>query len=123
MTSVIKKAGLLAATFTVLTAGTASASTLQVTVPFSFVLHGQTLPACEYRVTNDEGVVRFCGEKSFRSCINVMTSPASGQDPKGDTPAIIFKRDGNTYRVSDIWESSTEGLQVNDAGAHHAHHG
>ena len=122
MTSVIKKAGLLAASLTVLTASTAGASTLAITVPFSFVLHGQTLPAGDYRVTNDEGVVRFCGEKSFRSCINVMTSPASGQDPKGDTPAIVFKRDGNSYRVADIWQSSTEGVQVNDAAAHRAHH-
>ena len=45
--SLIKKAGLLAAAL-LLTAGPAGASTMDVKVPFSFVVHGQTLPAGQY---------------------------------------------------------------------------
>ena len=48
MRSLIKKAGILAAAFMVLATGPARASTLEVKVPFPFVVHGQTFPAGEY---------------------------------------------------------------------------
>ena len=58
MRSLITKAGILAAAFMVLGTGSARASTLEVKVPFPFVVQGQTLPAGEYRVTDVGGVVR-----------------------------------------------------------------
>lgn len=119
MSSVIKTSGLLAAAFTLLAAGTARASTINVTVPFSFELQGQTLPAGEYRVTNDEGIVTFCGEKPLHGCLNVMTEPASGVDPKGDIPAVTFTRDSSGYRVADVWINELDGREIKAPGTHH----
>jgi hypothetical protein len=103
-----------------LAAGAGQASTLDVTVPFPFDLQGKPLPAGRYRVTNEEGVVRFCGEHRLHECVNVLTSPASGVDPKGSAPAVTFTRGENGYRVSDIWMSESDGRAVTPDHAHHS---
>ena len=55
----IRKVGLLAAALVLLAAGSARASTLEVNVPFPFVVQGYTLPAGQYLVSDDGGVVQF----------------------------------------------------------------
>lgn len=113
MRSLIKKAGVLAAAFMVLATSSARASTLEVKVPFPFVVHGQTLPAGEYRVTDDGGVVQLRGERSNHAIMFVLTIPASGHDPAGNSPALTFRRDENQYRLTGIWESTTQGREIN----------
>jgi hypothetical protein len=108
----IRKAGLLAAAFVVLTAGSARASTMEVKVPFPFVVHGQTLPAGQYLVSDDGGVVQFRGEKGNHAATFVMTIPASGHDPAGDSPALTFRHVENQYRLTDIWESAMQGREI-----------
>ena len=44
MQSMIKRAGLLAAAFVVCLGGSARAATIEVKVPFPFLVHGKTLP-------------------------------------------------------------------------------
>jgi hypothetical protein len=112
MRSLIKKAGLLAATFMVLATGSARASTIEVKVPFPFVVHGQTMPAGQYLVKEDGGVVQFRGERGNQVSMFVLTMPASGHDPAGNSPALTFKRYENQYRLTDIWQSAMQGREI-----------
>jgi len=114
MRSIVTTAGLLAAAlFTV--AGSAQASTIDVKVPFPFVVHGQTLPAGAYRVERDDAdpsVVLIRSEKDKAATTVVLTSPAIGHDPAGDKPALTFTRVQNQYRLHDIWNSGTQGVEI-----------
>jgi hypothetical protein len=102
MKSITKKAGLLAAAFVVCLAGSARAATIEVKVPFPFLVHGKTLPAGEYRVENTGSVVLFRGEKGNRASMFVMTAPAGGYDPAGDMPAPRFTRYEKQYRLGHL---------------------
>ena len=83
---------------------------VEVKVPFPFQVHGQMLPAGQYRVTsNEDGVVEILGERGTRAAMFAMTIPASGQDPAGNKPTLTFKRDETNYRLSSIWASGTDG--------------
>ena len=103
---------MLAAAFVVCVGGSARAATIEVKVPFPFLVHGQTLPAGEYRVENEGKVVLFRGEKGNTASMFVMTTPAGGHDPAGDKPALSFTRHETQYRLADIWESGSQGFEV-----------
>jgi hypothetical protein len=110
MQSLIRKTGPLAAACVLLGAGSARAATLEVNVPFPFVVEGQTLPAGQYRVMDDGGIVQIRGERGTHVALNFMTTPANGHDPAGERPALTFTRHENQYRLSGIWESGDYGL-------------
>lgn len=112
MKSIIKRAGLLAAAFLVCVGGSARAATIEVKVPFPFLVHGKTLPAGEYRVEKDGAVVLFHGEKGNKASMFVMTTPDIGHNPAGDKPALTFTRGETQYRLATIWESGSQGLEV-----------
>lgn len=88
---------------------------MKVNVPFSFVVHGQTLPAGQYRLQRDDmdpAVLRIQGVKGTHASMFVLTNGAAGHDPDGDKPALSFTRSENTYRLSTIWESATGGRTI-----------
>src|SRR5258705_3811254 len=108
-----RRTALLAAAFLVLLGGTGWASIVELKVPFPFQVHGQMLPAGQYRVTsNEDGVVEILGERGTRAAMFAMTVPAHGQAPAGDKPTLTFKRDETNYRLSSIWASGTEGRTI-----------
>ena len=113
MRSLITKAGVLAATSLVLVTGTARASTIEVKVPFPFVIHGQTLPAGQYRVDDEGGVIQLRGEKGNHASMIVFGMPATRNDPKQHEPGLSFKRFENQYRLTNVWESAAEGREIN----------
>lgn len=108
----LMRTSLLAAALVVLASGSARASTMEVKIPFPFMIHGQTLPAGQYLVKDDNGVVLFSGEKGTHAGVFVMTTPLSGHDPAGSSPALTFRHDENQYRLTNIWESATQGREV-----------
>jgi hypothetical protein len=112
MKSIIKRTGLLAAAFVVCLAGSAQAGPVEVKVPFPFVVHGTTLPAGQYRVTNDGRLVLLQGEKGNTAAMFVLANPAGGRDPAGEKSVLIFKRDETQYRLTDIWEDGSQGLEI-----------
>ena len=112
MKSIVKRAGMLAAAFIVGVGGSAQAGTLEVKVPFPFVVNGKTMPAGEYRVESDNEVVTFVGEKGTKATAVVLMTPADGHDPAGDTPSLSFTHDETQYRLVDVWASGTQGLAV-----------
>jgi hypothetical protein len=115
MQSILTRSALGIAAFLLLGVGTVSASAsdvLEVKVPFPFVVRGQTFPAGHYRVERDDmasSVMLIRGENGTRAATFVETIPAAGHDPAGSTPALLFRRHENQYRLADIWESGQEG--------------
>jgi hypothetical protein len=85
---------------------------MEIKVPFPFLVNGKTLPAGEYRVDSEGGVVLFRGEKGTSATAFVVTTPAGGHDPVGDQPALSFTRYETQYRLADIWQSRSTGLEV-----------
>jgi hypothetical protein len=41
-----------------------------------------------------------------------LTNPVERGNPAGDQPALVFTRYENGYRLSQIWESGTEGREL-----------
>jgi hypothetical protein len=110
MRSVNRRIGVLAAACLVLGAGAARAGTLEVTVPFSFMVQGQSFPAGEYRVTTEGALVAIRGERTSQPSRFFLAMPATGVAPAGDHPALTFRRYENQYRLADIWESGSYGV-------------
>jgi hypothetical protein len=112
MKPIILRAGFVAAALLVAAAGTARAETLDVKVPFPFVVHGETLPAGDYRVETDGRIVLMRGEHGNKSGVVFATAPANGRDPAGDVPVLTFRKGETRYHLADIWESASNGATV-----------
>ena len=112
MKAIIVRTGLIAAALLVGAAGVARAETLDVKIPFAFMVHGQTLPAGDYRVETAGPVVLLRGEHGNKAGVVFTMTPARGQDPAGDAPVLTFTHAETQYRLDGIWESSTKGGSV-----------
>ena len=116
MRSLTKKVVLLAAGLVMFTGVTANAATVDVKVPFPFIVQGRTMPAGQYRVqtdANDTSVLLIRKEDGTKAGIFVLARPAAGHDPAGDTPALTFNRyENNQYRLVSIWESAGQGQEI-----------
>jgi hypothetical protein len=120
MWSVTKKAVLLAAGLVMFAGGTASAATVDVKVPFSFIVQGRSMPAGQYQVQSDSmdpSVLLIRGANGTNAGMFVLTRTAAGHDPAGDTPALTFDRYENQYRLVRIWESAGQGQELEFAAA------
>jgi hypothetical protein len=115
MWSLTKKAVLFAAGLVLCAGGTASAATVDVRVPFPFLVEGRTMPAGQYRVqseSSDPSVLLIQGEHGTKAGMFVVTRRATGHDPAGDTPALTFDKHENQYRLVGIWESVGRGQEI-----------
>ncbi len=115
MRSIILKSVMLAGVFVVAAGASADAmvsSTLEVKIPFPFMVNHQSFTPGQYRVERDASVVFIRGEKNNREAAVALTIPASGHDPKGNIPALTFTRYENRYRLSSIWESGNTGEEL-----------
>jgi hypothetical protein len=114
----VLRESILAVAFLVLagaTANLAASDTLEVKVPFPFVVNGHNLPAGQYRVERIDtlsSVLLIRGERGNQAAMFVLTSPAGGHDPAGTVPALAFRRYEDQYRLSSVWQSGTEGWSV-----------
>jgi hypothetical protein len=108
MRTLLKTSLLIAAAF-LCTERVAQASTLEVTVPFPFVVNGHTLPAGQYRVDHEGPVVLLSQEHGGHEAVYVLTRPETGKDPAGEKPALTFRRDENQYRLADVWDHDGQG--------------
>ena len=115
MGSFTKTSCLLVVVMFVFAVGIAGAGEVDVKVPFPFLVHGQTLPAGQYHLQNDPldpSVMLIRGENGTTAAIVVVTIPADGHDPAGETPALMFTRHETQYKLTDIWESRDEGHEI-----------
>jgi hypothetical protein len=117
MQSILKKSVMLAGAFLVFGGATANAalsSVMEVKVPFAFVVNGQTFPAGQYSVQQDNSVVLIRREGGNYEARFLITVPDGGRDPAGSVPALTFTRDENHYRLSAVWASASQGWSVID---------
>jgi len=117
MRSIMRPSVMLAGAFLLFAVANANASegyAFEVTVPFPFVVTGQTFPAGQYMVEEQaEGsVLLLRGEKGNHAVTFLTTTRASRQDRAGTPPALTFTRDENQYRLSSVWESGSEGWSL-----------
>ena len=97
------------------TAGSAMAQdTLEVKVPFSFLVNGRTMPAGSYTISRDNFASSVWLIRGDKAGAFVATVPSGGHDPAGNRPSLTFKRHENEYKLSAIWESANDGLDVMD---------
>jgi len=112
MRSVMLKTAMLGAAF-LLAAGTARAASLEVNVPFPFIVNHETFPAGRYQLEQDvlagPSVMIIRGMHTPQAAI-IATHEAAGHGPS--KPALQFEHRENQYRLENIWESPTEGQSI-----------
>jgi hypothetical protein len=90
----------------VLSAGSARAETLEVNVPFAFLVGGKQLPAGAYRIErafeNSSSLVRIRGEHGAATLF-VQTTPMAGANAAHDA-ALVFVPDETANRLTAIFE-------------------
>ena len=112
MRSAMLKTAMLGAAF-LLASGTARAASLEVNVPFPFIVNHETFPAGRYQLEEDTlagpSVMIIRGMHTPQAAI-VVTHEAAGHGPS--KPALQFEHRENQYRLENIWESPTEGQSI-----------
>jgi len=118
MKFIVKTTLLLAGALLALDVAAARAADFQdmtVTVPFPFVVHNKTMPAGKYLLQRDDSdmsLLLIRNESGARVASYVLTNSASGHDPSGDKPCLTFTRRGSQYKLSNVWDSTDEGISV-----------
>ncbi len=120
MKSIVKRAGMLAAAFIVCVGDRREPELSRSNDRFR---SSSTARRCRpanigWKATNE--VVTFVGEKGTKATAVVLTMPADGHDPAGDTPSLSFTHDETQYRLVDVWAS---GSRVSRLAADRAHTG
>jgi hypothetical protein len=94
----------------------AQAGTLEVNVPFAFMVGAQKMPAGVYRIERDtqmpSSVVFIRGEHGNTAQLFVQTTPLKGANPAGDEPALVFVPDEAANRLTQVWGVSAVGQEV-----------
>jgi hypothetical protein len=115
MSSVIKRTivvvGVLLAS-----AVAAQAETLEVKIPFAFVIGEQTMPAGEYRIERDatmpSSVVLIRGEHGNTATLFVQTVELTGEKPAGVKSALVFVSDEAGMRLTQVWGTAKIGQEI-----------
>jgi hypothetical protein len=114
--SVIRKASVCAAVVLGFGVSTAHAQgMMRVNVPFAFVVGQNQFAAGQYEIREIDGaanVIAIEGISDPSSFGFVLTNSAYGKDPAGDQPTLVFTRYENQYRLTQIWDSTTEGREL-----------
>jgi hypothetical protein len=91
-----------------------STTIMEANVPVPFVVNGQTFPAGKYMVERESSsVLLIRGEKKNHNSVYVAAIPEAGRDPAGDKPTLVLKQHDGQYRLTSVWESLSEGWDVN----------
>jgi hypothetical protein len=90
--------------------------TITARIPFDFVVNGQPFHAGKYEVTMNAAIgsaeVVSIRSQDGRTFVYTLTTPASGHDPKGSDPALVFTRHETTYALSQVWQSDMTGREL-----------
>ena len=100
----------------VFVAAAAHAETIEVRVPFAFLVGDQKLPAGDYRIEREgsmpSSVVLIRGEQGNTAQVLVQTVSLSGAKPAGDKPALVFVPDETGMRLTQVWGASALGHEL-----------
>ena len=97
-------------------AAAAHAETIEVQVPFAFLVGDRKLPAGDYRIEREgsmpSSVVLIRGEQGTIAQALVQTVSLAGAKPAGDKPALVFVPDETGMRLTQIWGASALGQEL-----------
>ena len=112
----LMKGALLSACMLFASAAAANAGTLEVNVPFAFMVGSQQMPAGVYRIERDiwmpASVVLIRGQHGNSARLFVQTTPLNGANPIGDVPALVFVPDEGARRLTQVWGASAVGQEI-----------
>src|SRR5687767_7578477 len=112
----LMKGALVGAAMLLTSAAAAHAGTLEVNVPFAFMVGSQHMPAGVYRIERDiwmtPSVVLIRGQHGNTAQLFVQTTPLNGANPAGDGPALVFVPDEGARRLTQVWGASTVGQEI-----------
>ena len=74
---------------------------VQATVPFSFTVNGNTLPAGTYRIGSDVTQANMLSIRSRQNKVNIWTMGLAESGNPG-TGKLVFHRYGDSYFLSEI---------------------
>ena len=114
MSSVIKRA-IVAVVVLLASAVAAQAETLEVKVPFAFIVGSTKMPAGTYRLERgsmSSSVLLIRGENGNGTQAFVLMTPLKGGSPVRDEPALVFVPDENANRLTQVWGSPSVGQEV-----------
>jgi len=114
MRAVMMSSGLAAMVMAATVAQAAPAPRQEVKVPFAFVVNGQELPAGTYTVRQDDAEESALLIQGQGASVYVMTAPVSRSATPQDT-SVVFAKDGNRYRLAEIWNDEGDGLAIVNA--------
>jgi len=83
----------------------------EVKVPFAFTINGQQMPAGTYSVRQDDAQPSALLIQGAHSAAYVLTAPVENGSAQQDT-SLVFEKDGNTYRLSEVWDNDGDGVAV-----------
>jgi hypothetical protein len=115
MSSVIKRAMVVVGVL-LASAVAAQAETLEVKVPFAFLVGSKQMPAGTYRIVRNSSmsssVLLIQGEHGNTAQVFVQTSPLRGASPTGDAASLVFVPDETANRLTQVWDSGSTGKEV-----------
>ena len=79
---------------------TTSAQEMTCRVPFGFIVNGRTLPAGQYSVANNNGMLIVRGERDGAMVLGI---PAGRQNEQSTRASLVFLKTGTRYDLSEIW--------------------
>jgi hypothetical protein len=80
----------------------AQTSSINISIPFDFVVENQTLPAGEYNIQPAVGGRIMLRSHDGATATTVLTLPVKSQQPSSETK-LVFKRYGNQYFLAQVW--------------------
>jgi hypothetical protein len=112
----LMKGGLVGAAMLFASAAAADAGTLEVNVPFAFMVGSQQMPAGVYRIERDiwmpSSVVLIRGQHGNTAKLFVQTTPLNDANPAGSVPALVFVPDEGGKRLTQVWDATSAGYEV-----------
>jgi hypothetical protein len=86
----------------------AQPSSVEVKIPFAFLVHRQLLPAGEYVVEQTStDILLIHGEHGTRGAAYVLARPDSDLREMGSRPQLTFTKDENAWRLASVEEPGT----------------
>jgi hypothetical protein len=112
----LMKGALLGASLLFVSSVSANAGTLEVNVPFAFMVGSQQMPAGVYRIEHDiwmpSSVVLLRGQDGNTAQLFVQTTPLHEANPAGNVPALVFVPDEGAKRLTQVWGATSVGQEV-----------
>ena len=86
---------------------TAGADTIRCQVPFSFTVHGKTLPPGEYTFSDDASVLLVRG--FGQGAVNLTNRLESSRE---EPAKVVFEKDGDDYILTQAWMGDGTGREL-----------